>query len=372
MSSDDIHYLDPFNQTADLSIEVIEEEYTIRRYSRLGANWYGIQLKSPPAYKNLTSESKRIIAIKSDDPGYEYTEVSFTSAPSTSQYRVDYDNRNPSDGSVLGDYTTTGLVQFNATEEGQLVKISYWSTGLGVFSTNLAAFLADEVIPGDLGVSGKLGIAGLGSSVWGSDFLVFETGLGARAYQVSTNYLFIATNAYHDGSVWRSIATGDGGIYTHRSNGTIVYTTFTATGADEDLTSQIASADTISMDSKLDANIASNGTSIYGRDISGTILFLKKINIGDWNMDTTSEVSIAHGLTYSKIQNVWAIIRNDGDTNRQMLIQSTPLATGTPASQIGFLSTNIILARETSGNFDNASYNATSYNRGFAYIVYEK
>jgi len=40
-------------------------------------------------------------------------------------------------------------------------------------------------------------------------------------------------------------------------------------------------------------------------------IHLKKIDIGDWNMDSTSSITVAHGLTFNKIIGLYVHIRND-------------------------------------------------------------
>ena len=99
----------------------------------------------------------------------------------------------------------------------------------------------------------------------------------------------------------------------------------------------------------------------------------KIIEIGDWNMDTTDNVSINTGLSdTTKIRCIDVLIRNDsGNLN--------PLFRGVSSSdtsQQGFWTvisaTNISLLRLTGGHFDSTNYDSTSYNRGFIYITYEE
>ena len=136
MAVTDIHNFDPFNPINDLSTEVDYGEYTVVKYTNLGSSWYGIQLLNPPAYKQLTSPvspdaTRRIKVVKDDDPAYIYNEVSFTTAPSTNQFRADYYNRDIGTGEILPNYWSTGLIQFNSTELGQVVRVSYWRRGRG-------------------------------------------------------------------------------------------------------------------------------------------------------------------------------------------------------------------------------------------------
>lgn len=89
----------------------------------------------------------------------------------------------------------------------------------------------------------------------------------------------------------------------------------------------------------------------------------KIINIGDWNMDSTLSVAVAHGITHTKIRSISVVVRSDSDANYHDF--GAFGCVGMYAS-----STNIILLRETGGTFDNTSYDSTSYNRGWITIQY--
>jgi len=93
----------------------------------------------------------------------------------------------------------------------------------------------------------------------------------------------------------------------------------------------------------------------------------KTIDIGDWNMDSTTTLFVAHGLAdFTKIRSVIAIIRNDADTIYNDLIKADE---ATFLDFQGFIrdidTTNVQLARTTGGDFDAPAYNSTSFNRGF-------
>jgi hypothetical protein len=95
---------------------------------------------------------------------------------------------------------------------------------------------------------------------------------------------------------------------------------------------------------------------------------VKWIAIGDWNMDTTSTIAVAHGLDLAKIGMVSVMIRNDADTARYQLIgyDSATL----PANVDVIDATNVNLFRRTGDAFDNANFDATGYNRGIIRIEY--
>lgn len=96
-------------------------------------------------------------------------------------------------------------------------------------------------------------------------------------------------------------------------------------------------------------------------------LLCKVIDIGDWDMDATASVAVAHGLTLANIRSVSAIIRKDDDSDRF-------IAQGWNASAtdfyIGAVNSNVNLARLAGGSFDNTNYDSTGFNRGWIVIWY--
>jgi len=93
-------------------------------------------------------------------------------------------------------------------------------------------------------------------------------------------------------------------------------------------------------------------------------------DIGDWNMDETESAQIDFsGLTYSKIRSVSVLIRDDNDDNKWSF--ETEANTGVTGSvQIDESTSLIILRRTLNGIFDSASFNSTSYNRGWVTVTY--
>lgn len=104
-------------------------------------------------------------------------------------------------------------------------------------------------------------------------------------------------------------------------------------------------------------------------DDAGTNLNLKILNIGDWNMDSTIDVNVAHGLTTSKIIGFQVCIRDDGDTYRQLLA-GPDAAAFLPQAYSYISSGNVYIRRLPAGAFDNTNYDSTSYNRGWILIWY--
>jgi hypothetical protein len=107
---------------------------------------------------------------------------------------------------------------------------------------------------------------------------------------------------------------------------------------------------------------------------SGTAnLKIKVVEIGDWNMDSTATLAVAHGVSdFTKVRSMSAIIRKDDDATYYNLNHLTIAGTTDGSGQITSIdATNINLEVNASGFFDSTDFNATSYNRGFITIIYE-
>lgn len=98
------------------------------------------------------------------------------------------------------------------------------------------------------------------------------------------------------------------------------------------------------------------------------------LEIGDWNMDTTENLSIAHGLgnAYKNIRGAYGSLRDDTDT-KYFIIPCGVAAPqvqfwGNTGSSYGIDSTNITLNRAANGDFDDAQFDSTSFNRGWVII----
>jgi hypothetical protein len=115
---------------------------------------------------------------------------------------------------------------------------------------------------------------------------------------------------------------------------------------------------------------------IVGAVVSSTSssprFLIKEIQIGDWNMDTTQFVSVAHGIAdYTKIRAVLVVIRNDAATLLLEIQNPAGALNGTTSGGITSInSVNVDLYRVTGGSFDSTNYDATSFNRGYITIIY--
>ena len=98
----------------------------------------------------------------------------------------------------------------------------------------------------------------------------------------------------------------------------------------------------------------------------------KIIPIGTWNMVTTVQVLVAHGLgSYRVVRSVVVQIRVDTDNASNNL--PAPLPAATTVEAISVNNTNIVIERATNGVFDNSNYDimGADGNRGWITIRYE-
>ncbi len=113
--------------------------------------------------------------------------------------------------------------------------------------------------------------------------------------------------------------------------------------------------------------------------ITGGLIY-KEVNIGVWNMNATSIVSIPHGVAnHLNIRSVEVTIRDDADSYRYLLnsmLNNEGLVNGSVGT---ITSSNIWLYRTdashfgTGTGFDNGTFDKTtgSYNRGWVRIGYK-
>jgi hypothetical protein len=99
---------------------------------------------------------------------------------------------------------------------------------------------------------------------------------------------------------------------------------------------------------------------------------VKIVEIGDWNMVSSSGINVTHGIAdFKKIRSVSAVIRDDSDTTYYHIDGFSP-AFGTISGGIGTISsTTINLGRTNAGTFNSIAFDSTSFNRGWVTILYE-
>ncbi len=127
------------------------------------------------------------------------------------------------------------------------------------------------------------------------------------------------------------------------------------------------------------ANIGTrNGIAYNGLDLSGGTAIPHKtivIEIGNWNMDSTLTVNIAHNLStteYKTIISTNIIIRNDTNTVLLPIASLSNFVAGSVAGGITSINaTNVQIQRQQAGTFDGASYSGTSISRGTIALQYQ-
>lgn len=118
--------------------------------------------------------------------------------------------------------------------------------------------------------------------------------------------------------------------------------------------------------------VLSTTTGLRFPDQSTTTLTLKRVSIGDWDMNSNQNVSVAHGLSATEWKTIIGTsitVRNDADTGYYDLY--TQSGSGNVGGSIDYYdSTNIVLFRGSTGGFNNTDFNSTSYNRGWVMFWY--
>lgn len=123
-----------------------------------------------------------------------------------------------------------------------------------------------------------------------------------------------------------------------------------------------------------DSLISDDGTTvtISSRPVvtSNVALLSITINVGDWNMTSTTSISVPHGLSYKKIRSVSVIIRADTDVSYRNLSELNG-STGLVSGGWTFNGTTALTLQKINGTIFDAGYSTTSFNRGFITIFYE-
>lgn len=99
-----------------------------------------------------------------------------------------------------------------------------------------------------------------------------------------------------------------------------------------------------------------------------TLLNETVLQIGDWNMQSTGNLAVAHGISsaLTKIRSFTVFVYQDGGTPGWDI--NTEISAGTGTGGANFDATNINLFRRAGGAFDSSLFNATPFNRGYIVI----
>ncbi len=143
----------------------------------------------------------------------------------------------------------------------------------------------------------------------------------------------------------------------------------TSTAAELNVTDGVTSfLDEDDMASDSATSIASQQSIKAYVDNKLAVTSLTVVEIGDWNMDADPTKSVTHGLTdHKKVRSVNVIIRDDNDSFYHDLKYAATADASAAYIQIG--ATTCVLARPTSGFFDQSGYDSTSYNRGWITFI---
>ena len=116
--------------------------------------------------------------------------------------------------------------------------------------------------------------------------------------------------------------------------------------------------------------IDNSGVSVTGNITANNIINTRVVNIGGWNMDSTSSVNITipSDIPFSNIIKVSAMIVDDAETSKLSLeFADDP---DEVAGKITTNTNNVVLSRYLGRFFDNINYDNTSNNRGYIVIEY--
>ena len=111
MATDANWRLDPFTNTI-IWKNITGEQQTVALDEEIGR--YGFRLDEIP---RILTTGNSLTVTEDASGGAQYTEVSFTQAPSAGEYRVDESD------------ATTGFVEFHTSENGNVFNIDYQGGG---------------------------------------------------------------------------------------------------------------------------------------------------------------------------------------------------------------------------------------------------
>jgi hypothetical protein len=285
---------------------------------------------------------------------------------------------NQLDGNVLSRDGSTTIIDTGSTTLEEPLKIftpNLSDNGgayvyLGVDETNLdyGYMRFYRVSDGNIANSLSLGIVGVGAILR----LDGSGNVGINADSDGDTLYVSGTGEYTD-TLTLSKASGTGLSVTSDINFNAIASG--ATKAEINLTCDGNTATAAEIASVCDGNTATAAEIVKAADGIGVSIPRAAIfNIGDWNMDTTSELTVATGISEDKILAAKAMIRPDSPvTGVNYPLDSTGVTGGTVTMQGGveyWNSSGVVLNRLTGGFFDGTTFDATSYNRGYVIVWY--
>lgn len=277
---------------------------------------------------------------------------------------------------VLGNYGTKNFIIQDATSSVNSLTITAGSTkyitigtvGIGINTT--AGTYAVEVNGAAYASAGFISASNI--ALPNGSYLMNSGGDSWIMFAASGKVGVLRNPATYSFEVGGSIfATGEirasGWLYTNTAFTTPVIYCENNTGLKIGATSAASVMLDVAGDIKSSLTMIPTG----GITENGVTLKRKVINIGDWNMDTTAVLTVAHGLTLANIRRITACIRDDANTSVAELAFASQNASLTNiGGGCAADATNINLYRMTSGVYDSTNYDSTSYNRGWIFIDY--
>ena len=101
---------------------------------------------------------------------------------------------------------------------------------------------------------------------------------------------------------------------------------------------------------------------------AGGALKLKVVDIGDWDMNASNQVSINHGLTTSNIRAINAHILHDAGILSYNIHYTTTVGALGGGIVVTSATSQVILQRVIGGFFDTTDFDSTPFNRGWIFI----
>lgn len=240
---------------------------------------------------------------------------------------------------------------------GTVLEVKKESTGFVPFRvTAIGAYTADLDVAGDLDVVGttvvnSLQVAGISAFYDAATFTEPVTFTNTVTFTTSPTGLVPSSRSiFTSGGL-----TGGGDLTTNRTL-QIASSGVTTTKINDAAVTEVKIADAAVTDAKLAEKRVK---------LTGATQLVQKVVSFAWNMDTTASITVAHGLTLSKIRSVNGTFTNGSTTFP--LIYSLLGQWETEIGSIG--STTVGLSRRTGGFFDSAIYNAVT---GYLVIMHEE
>jgi hypothetical protein len=264
-------------------------------------------------------------------------------------------------------HVASGSVTFsnkNFSQDGTMTITDTGSSGtefpLKIFAPNVPASPGFVVM--------RLGIEEASRNSGTLNFNYVGDGSVSNALQLTL--IGVAGGFYIDGSG----NMGAGAV----STGAKLYVSGTGEYTDT-LTLSKASGTGLSVTSDIDFNAIASGATkaelnAAADGIGVTIPRQKIVSIGDWNMNSTASVAVAHGLTGSKIKSVTGSFRNDTGNGLFPITSGQVQDSGVSDYQVyinNWDATNINVYRGSSTyEAINAEYDGTGFSRGELIVSY--